>query len=159
MFEYQRRVCVVGLFLLFYLPGGGLTLVLGILTVSDWPDLAALVCAGAGLLAFVLALGVAILPVVNGSGGEGNEPVLRLLDLRRNRGRYAFILSVAAAAPADLALRAASMLGLDAPVLSGAGAFLGVVTVLFALAWLLIGEAAGTPQALHRVLRRLKKAG
>lgn len=153
MSETSRAACVLRLFLLFFVPGGGLALLLAFLAAPRIPGYAGMILLGVGFLAFVIATGAAMACSLACVGRGGTEPVLRVLDLRRNRGRYAFLFAVTAAASVDMAVRLALSLGIDSPEATGPLAFLGVVTLLFIVAWLMIGDRAGTTQTLLRALR------
>lgn len=153
MSETSRAACVLRLFLLFFVPGGGLALLLAFLAAPRIPGYAGMILLGIGFLAFVIATGAATACSLACAGRGGAEPVLRVLDLRRNRGRYAFLFAVTAAATVDLALRLALSLGIDAPEAAGPLAFFGAVALLFVVAWIMIGDRAGTTQTLLRALR------
>ncbi|OYX44278.1 MAG: hypothetical protein B7Z02_05860 [Rhodobacterales bacterium 32-67-9] len=78
--------------------------------------------------------------------------MLALLELRRNRCRYALVFAVSAAGFAVIALRFAVAVGIDLPLAINAGHLLLTLAVLFVAAWIQIGEAACTKGAVRRAL-------
>lgn len=155
MSERVYRVSPFYVFLGFYLAGGGLALMLGLLAVSRVPSYAAFLMQGLVLLAFVIAVGAAtsVATSVPSHGAEKGS-VVRLLEFRRNRVRYAASFAVIAVASTEVALALLALAGVETPGRSGAGAVLVRFCVFICVAWLLISEIAGTPEALRRALLR-----
>ena len=149
----MRKFHPIRLFVLTFLPGASAALLLGVLATASAPGLAPAVLLSFGFLAFALAVGLAASPSGPGGAGPGAAgPVLALLDLRRNRCRYAFVFAVAAAGFAVLALRLAAAFGFDLPLAVNAGHVLLALAVLFVAAWIQIGEAACSKGAVRRAL-------
>jgi hypothetical protein len=153
MSERVYRVSPLYVFLGFFLPGGALAVILGLLAVVRLPFYATMLLQGLVLLAFVVAVGAATASVTGHHvRTEGQGPVLRLLDLRRNRMRYAGLFAVIAVASTEIAIALLAQFGVETPGSYGAGAVLARFFIFFVVAWLLISEAAGTPDAMRRAL-------
>lgn len=147
----MRSFHPIRLFVLSFLPGASSALLLGILAMASAPGLAPAVLLSFGFLAFALAVGRAASPPgPRRGGGDRAGPVLALLELRRNRCRYAFVFAVTAAGFAVLALRLAAAFGAGLPVAANAGHLLLALAVLFVAAWIQIGEAACSTGAVRR---------
>lgn len=149
MSEPARRSNPIRPFFAVFLPGCGLALALALLAEDRAPSFAPAIFLSSGSLAYLAAIGGALCVTLGSTEGDRTGRVIRLLDLRRNRTRYAFVFAVVAAASADLALRLIAALGAAAP---GAWPFPIAFAVLFPVAWLLIGNAAGSPGTLRRAL-------
>lgn len=137
-------------FIALYLPAGALALGLGRLTSAGSPGFATVVQRVAGIAAYALA--------VEGAAEWGLRhpcaaPLIdRMLNLRRNRCRYALgfgLIGAVVVAVADLSAR---RLGLDTP--SGAGLLrIGMTAaIMSALAWAILGAAGGRRDLMHRAL-------
>ncbi len=156
MSEPVRRSSPIRPFLAVFLPGAGLTVALGLLAVERAPDFAPAIVLGSGFLAFLVAVGRALAVTLGSPQGGRTGAVVRLLDLRRNRGRYALIFAVVAAVVAELALWLVAAPGAGAP---GGWPLLVAFAVLFGVAWLLIGDVAGSPGTLRRALLAARSRG
>lgn len=147
----MRTFHPIRLFVLSFLPSASSALLLGVLATASAPGLAPAVLLSFGFLAFALAVGVAASPPGPGRAGtRGAGPVLALLELRRNRCRYAFVFAVAAAGFAVLSFRLAAAFGIDLPIAANAGHGLLALAVLFVAAWIQIVEAACSRAAVRR---------
>ncbi|WP_413873683.1 hypothetical protein [Albidovulum sp.] len=153
----MRRLRPFGKFLCCYLPGLGGAVLLGRLAGPSAPMLAPLVLVSVGFLAFAVAVSVAATPRTRrGASGE-DGPVLAMLAIRRHRWRHAAGFALAGAAGGAVALRLSGD-GLAAGLTVGLTAGLTVghlilsVAVLFVAAWLIIGEAACSQEAIRRAL-------
>lgn len=148
------RVGLLHVFLGVFVPGGALAVVLGLLAVIRLPSYAFILLQGLVLMAFIVAVGAATAAVTGGHvRNEGQGAVGRLLEFRRNRLRYAGLFALIAVGSTEVAIALLAYAGVGTPELNGAGAVLARFAVFFVVAWLLISEAAGTPEALRRALR------
>ncbi|MGB3315530.1 MAG: hypothetical protein WBB85_14035 [Albidovulum sp.] len=126
---------------------------LGLLAVSRQPSYAAFLMQGLVLLAFVVAVGAATAAATAGPWhGAGKGSVGRLLEYRRHQLRYAAVFSVFAVASTEIAIVLLALAGVETPGSYGVGAVLARFCVFISVAWLLISETAGTPEALRRAL-------
>jgi hypothetical protein len=153
MSERVYRVSPLHVFLGVFVVGGALAVILGLLAVTRLPSYAFILLQGLILVAFIVAVGAATASVTGGhvrTGGRG--PVGQLLELRRNRLRYAGLFALFAVGSTEIAIALLTYAGVATPGINGAGAVLARFVVFFFLACLLISEAAGTPEALRRAL-------
>lgn len=139
-----------------FVPGAVLSLTICAMLARWFPGFPPLVLPLAGFVAFAIAVGVAADPPrAFGPRQERIESVLGLLELRRNRTRYAFVFAVAAAVFAEIGLRMAGSLGIAIPFDGNALELAVTAGLLFAAAWIQIGRSACSSDAIHRALRRL----
>ena len=154
MSERVYRVSPLHVFLGVFVPGGALAVILGLLAVIRLPSYAFILLQGLVLVAFIVAVGAATAAVTGGHvRSEGQGAVGQLLELRRNRLRYAGFFALIAVGSTEIAIALLAYAGIGTPAVNGVGAVLARLAVFFVVAWLLISEAAGTPEALRRVLR------
>ncbi|MGB5836230.1 MAG: hypothetical protein WBH14_04195 [Albidovulum sp.] len=139
-------------FLIYFVPGSALALVLGTLSMESAPGLAPIVLLTLGFAAFAVAVGRAASLPSHKSGRGRMRAVEALLELRRHRLRYALVFSLAGTSLTGTALLAIAGAGYDVPMVASPGLFIQVVATLFVVAWVLIGETACTNDAIRRAL-------
>ncbi len=143
------RLRPFGSFLCCYLPGLALAVTLGRLAAPRSPVLAPLILVSVGFLAFAIAVSMAAAPAAARKPPGRVGPVIAVLAIRRHRGRHAAgfaLLGAAGGAAAISAGGAAAAPGLAASHLALSFA------ILFVAAWIIIGEAACSQEAIRRAL-------
>lgn len=139
-----------GKFLGCYLPGLALALMLGRLAAASTPALGPLVLASLGFLAFAVAVSVAAAPPRPRARAPREGSVLAILSIRRHRAGHAAGFALLGAAGGALAL----WIGGGALTDPTPGQAFLTIALLFVAAWLVIGEAACSQEAIRRALLR-----
>ena len=145
----MRLLRPFGKFLCCYPLGLAVAVALGRLAAPSAPALAPLAVVSAGFLAFAVAVSLAATPPAGRGRSGGDGPVLAVLSIRRHRWRHAAGFALAGAAGGAMALR---LSGDGSATALTAGHLLLSVAVLFVAAWLIIGEAACSQEAIRRAL-------
>lgn len=146
-----RPICI---FMCVFIPAGGLAVLLGVTAATSTPDLAPALLLSFGFLAFTVGVSAAARAPARGHAPGQGERVLAILDLRRNRARYALAFALLALAAAGLA---AVLIGSALPLRISAGHAALTAVILFVAAWLTIGEAACSQAAIRRALLRERR--
>ncbi|WP_108852446.1 hypothetical protein [Albidovulum aquaemixtae] len=121
------------------------------------PGLAPAVLLALGFLAFALAVGRASAPPGDAAQRGRFHAIERLLLLRRNRARYAFVFAAAGTVLATATLVGFAGIGTEIPLHAGLGLVLQMLAIFFVAAWVLIGEVACTHDAIRRALKEARE--
>jgi hypothetical protein len=142
-------------FFVCFLPSASLALIATRLAAQADPSNAQLFHLTLVFFAFALSVAIAARCTTDQASRRGRvASVLELLDLRRNRHRYAFIFAVTAASIAEAALHVCSLLGVHLVSPATITEFAVILLMLFAAAWVQIGQSVGGT-AFHEALRRM----
>jgi hypothetical protein len=139
----------IRLFLVWLLPGQAVAAAIAGLAAASTPALAPAVLLSLGFLAFAVAVSAAARPPHRAPATDRQDAVLAVLDLRRNRGRYALVFALMGVAAGSGAVAAS---GLGAALSLSFGHGLLALALGFVSAWLILGEAACSQSAIRRAL-------
>lgn len=135
-------------FLAWIVPGQALAALVAALAAPGSPDLAPAILLTLGFLGYAVAVSAAA-RAPRGKGRRGDAAVIAVLDLRRNRSRYALAFAVLGVLAGAAALYIS---GLGAAIAAGAGHVALALALGYVSSWLIIGEAACSQVAIRDAL-------